>query len=134
MNMSVTEFVVPPAIVGRSRSVWREIIDTSFCAVAPGEEAEALYVMPDPLMFIHRLRINTLALGARLPTMHSLREFVEASGLISYGPSWVDQWRRAADSGTACRRRREPRPADPHCQGATKLPQRRYSCLPATPV
>ena len=28
MNMSVTEFVVPPAIVGRSRSVWREIIDT----------------------------------------------------------------------------------------------------------
>ena len=28
MNMSVTEFVVPPAIVGRNRSVWREIIDT----------------------------------------------------------------------------------------------------------
>jgi hypothetical protein len=28
MNMSVTQFVVPPAIVGRSRSVWREIIDT----------------------------------------------------------------------------------------------------------
>ena len=28
MNMSVTEFVVPPAIVGRDRSVWREIIDT----------------------------------------------------------------------------------------------------------
>ena len=27
MNMSVTEFVVPPAIVGRNRSVWREIID-----------------------------------------------------------------------------------------------------------
>jgi ABC-type uncharacterized transport system substrate-binding protein len=38
-----------------------------------------------------------LALGARLPTMHSLREYVEASGLISYGPSWSDQWRRAAD-------------------------------------
>ena len=29
--------------------------------------------------------------------MHSLREYVEASGLISYGPSWSDQWRRAAD-------------------------------------
>jgi hypothetical protein len=28
MNMSVTEFGVPPAIVGRDRSVWREIIDT----------------------------------------------------------------------------------------------------------
>jgi putative ABC transport system substrate-binding protein len=61
------------------------------------DHAQALYIMPDPVLFTHRLRINTLALGARLPTMHSLREFVEASGLISYGPSWLDQWRRAAD-------------------------------------
>jgi putative ABC transport system substrate-binding protein len=59
--------------------------------------AEALYVMPDPLLFANRLRINTLALGARLPTMHEVREYVEASGLISYGPNWLDQWRRAAD-------------------------------------
>jgi putative tryptophan/tyrosine transport system substrate-binding protein len=59
--------------------------------------AEALYVMPDPVLFTNRLRINTLALGARLPTIHSLREFVEASGLICYGPNWADQWRRAAD-------------------------------------
>jgi putative ABC transport system substrate-binding protein len=59
--------------------------------------AEALHILPDPLLFAHRLRINTLALGARLPTMHSFREYVEASGLISYGPNWPDQWRRAAD-------------------------------------
>ena len=59
--------------------------------------AEALYILPDPLLFTHRLRINTLALGARLPTMHLLREYVEASGLMSYGPNWSDQWRRAAD-------------------------------------
>src|SRR6516225_6204296 len=59
--------------------------------------AEALYILPDPLLFTHRLRINTLALGARLPTIHSLREYVEASGLISYGANWPDQWRRAAD-------------------------------------
>ena len=59
--------------------------------------AEALYILPDPLLFTHRLRINTLALGARLPTIHSLREYVEASGLMSYGPNWSDQWRRAAD-------------------------------------
>jgi putative tryptophan/tyrosine transport system substrate-binding protein len=59
--------------------------------------AQALYVLPDPLLFANRLRINTLALGARLPTMHGLREYVEASGLVSYGPSWLDQWRRAAD-------------------------------------
>ena len=59
--------------------------------------AEALYILADPLLFTHRLRINTLALGLRLPTMHSLREYVEASGLISYGPNWPDLWRRAAD-------------------------------------
>jgi putative ABC transport system substrate-binding protein len=59
--------------------------------------AEALYVLPDPVLFANRLRINTLALGARLPTMHGVREYVEASGLLSYGPNWPDQWRRAAD-------------------------------------
>ena len=59
--------------------------------------ADALYIMPDPLLFTNRLRINTLALGARLPTIHSLREYVEASGLISYGANWPHQWRRAAD-------------------------------------
>src|SRR5262249_3936764 len=58
---------------------------------------QALYVMNDPLLFTHRLRINTLALGARLPTMNQVREYVEASGLISYGPNWPDQFRRAAD-------------------------------------
>jgi putative ABC transport system substrate-binding protein len=53
--------------------------------------------LADPLLFTHRLRINTLALGVRLPTMYTLREYVEASGLISYGPNWSDLWRRAAD-------------------------------------
>jgi ABC-type uncharacterized transport system substrate-binding protein len=38
-----------------------------------------------------------LALTARLPTMHGVRELVEAGGLISYGPHWPDMWRRAAD-------------------------------------
>jgi putative ABC transport system substrate-binding protein len=61
------------------------------------DRAEALYVLPSPVLFANRLRINTLALGARLPTMHITREYVEASGLISYGPNWMNQWRRAAD-------------------------------------
>jgi putative ABC transport system substrate-binding protein len=59
--------------------------------------AEALYVVSDPLMTIHRLRINTLALGARIPTMHALREYVEAAGLMSYGPNFPDLFRRAAE-------------------------------------
>ena len=59
--------------------------------------ADALYVLPDPLLFANRIRINTLALGARLPTLHALREYVQAGGLTSYGTNWPDQWRRAAD-------------------------------------
>ena len=43
------------------------------------------------------MRINTLALGARLPTMGSFREFVETGGLMSYGPNYPDLFRRAAD-------------------------------------
>jgi putative ABC transport system substrate-binding protein len=59
--------------------------------------AEALYVVLDPLMGTHRIRINTLALAARLPTMHTFREGVEAGGLMSYGANFPDMFRRAAD-------------------------------------
>src|SRR6478752_163643 len=59
--------------------------------------ADALYVCIDPLVHSHRIRINTLALAARLPTMHGSREPVEAAGLMSYGPNHPDLWRRAAD-------------------------------------
>jgi putative ABC transport system substrate-binding protein len=59
--------------------------------------ADALYVCADPLMSTNRIRINTLALGARLPTMHGFREYVESAGLMSYGPNLPDGFRRAAD-------------------------------------
>jgi putative ABC transport system substrate-binding protein len=59
--------------------------------------ADALYVASDPLLNSNRVRINTLALGARLPTMHGFREYVEAGGLMSYGPSLPNQFRRAGD-------------------------------------
>jgi putative ABC transport system substrate-binding protein len=59
--------------------------------------ADALYVCIDPLMTTSRIRINTLSLGARLPTMHGLREYVESGGLMSYGPNFPDLYRRAAD-------------------------------------
>jgi len=38
----------------------------------------------------NKIRINTLALGARLPTMHGFREYVEAAGLMSYGANLPD--------------------------------------------
>jgi putative tryptophan/tyrosine transport system substrate-binding protein len=59
--------------------------------------ADALYVISEPLMNTNRVRINTLALGARLPTMHGFREYVEAGALMSYGTSISGQYRQAAD-------------------------------------
>jgi putative ABC transport system substrate-binding protein len=59
--------------------------------------AGALYVCTDALANVNRLRINTLALGARLPTMHGTRDYVEAAGLMSYGPNFPDLYRRSAD-------------------------------------
>jgi len=59
--------------------------------------AEALYVVTDPLVNANRMRLNTLALDARLPTIHGYREYVETGGLMSYGANFADLWRRASD-------------------------------------
>jgi putative ABC transport system substrate-binding protein len=58
--------------------------------------ADALYVIVDPLVNTHRIRINTLAVNARLPTMANFRDYVEAGGLMSYGPNFPDLFRRVA--------------------------------------
>jgi putative tryptophan/tyrosine transport system substrate-binding protein len=70
--------------------------------IAPAFEAfegraDALLVVFDALVSTNRNRIGTLALGARLPTMHGNRETVEVGGLMSYGPNLPDLWRRAGD-------------------------------------
>ena len=70
--------------------------------IAPAFEAfrghaQALYVVADPLTGSNRVHINTLALGARLPTMHGIREYAETGGLISYGANISDLFRRAAE-------------------------------------
>ena len=61
------------------------------------DRAEALYLANEGLVDANRHRINVLALAARLPTMWTNREPVEAGGLISYGPSFADLFRRAGD-------------------------------------
>jgi putative ABC transport system substrate-binding protein len=58
--------------------------------------ADALYVLGDALLVNNQIRINTLALVARLPAMYNFREIVPAGGLMSYGPSFPDLFRRAA--------------------------------------
>jgi len=70
--------------------------------IAPAFEAlrgraDAIYVSTDPLVFTNLTRINTLALGLRLPTMLASREDVEAAGLMSYGANFPDLFRRGAD-------------------------------------
>jgi putative ABC transport system substrate-binding protein len=59
--------------------------------------ADALYVCIDTILFANRIRINTLALTARLPTMFTTREAVKAGGLVTYGPNFPELFRRSAD-------------------------------------
>ena len=59
--------------------------------------ADALYVVADPLTAANRTRIITFALSMRLPMIFNTREHVQAGGLMSYGPNFPDQFRRAAD-------------------------------------
>jgi putative ABC transport system substrate-binding protein len=70
--------------------------------IAPALESfkgsgRAVYVVADALTNTNSLRTNILAVGARLPTLHSGREQLETGGLIGYGAYGVDQYRRAAD-------------------------------------
>jgi putative tryptophan/tyrosine transport system substrate-binding protein len=58
--------------------------------------AGALTVLGNPMLFNERRRLVDLAAKNRLPTVYGLREFVDAGGLIAYGPDRADMWRRAA--------------------------------------
>ena len=58
---------------------------------------DALYIPAEPLAFTYRKRIGFLALAGHLPTMFGSSEYVDAGGLMSYGPNFPDLYRRAAD-------------------------------------
>jgi putative ABC transport system substrate-binding protein len=60
-------------------------------------KADALYVAIDQLMVANLTRILDLALGTRLPTVFSTRDFVRAGGFMSYGPNYSDLFWRSAD-------------------------------------
>jgi ABC-type uncharacterized transport system substrate-binding protein len=63
---------------------------------ATRDRADALVVLPDGLINSHRKQILDFAMASRLPGMYPYREFVDAGGLMSYAPSYVDLFRRAA--------------------------------------
>jgi ABC-type uncharacterized transport system substrate-binding protein len=60
-------------------------------------QADALYVVGDAFIQANRTRIITFSLSARLPIIIGIREFVQAGALMSYGPNFPDQFRRAAE-------------------------------------
>jgi ABC-type uncharacterized transport system substrate-binding protein len=72
-----------------------EDIASAFGALKSG--VQALYVCPDALINANHARINALALGARLPTIHPFRDYLGAQGLMSYGADNVDLFRRTGD-------------------------------------
>jgi putative tryptophan/tyrosine transport system substrate-binding protein len=80
---------------------------------------DALYVATDPLVLGNRIQTNALAKGARLPTVYGSREYVEAGGFMSYGPSWPNLFRRAAE--LADKILRGAKPADIPVEQPTKF-------------
>ncbi len=75
----------------------RRAEDFAPAVAASKGHADALYVCTGPLVNTNRASIGALANDARLPTMHSQRQYVDAGGLISYGPDIVDLFRRTGD-------------------------------------
>jgi putative ABC transport system substrate-binding protein len=69
--------------------------DGAFAAMAK-ERVEALLVVSDVIFNDQRTRLADLAAKSRVPAAYGVRESVEAGGLMSYGPSFLDLHRRAA--------------------------------------
>jgi putative tryptophan/tyrosine transport system substrate-binding protein len=65
-------------------------------AAMTSERADALIVLPSPMLFGEYRRIVSLAASSRLPAMYQAREFVDAGGLMSYGANLPDLFRRTA--------------------------------------
>jgi putative ABC transport system substrate-binding protein len=64
--------------------------------VAKAEQANAMYVLPSPTFARHRARLAELAVKHRLPGIYEDKQYVDAGGLMSYGPSFPDMFRRSA--------------------------------------
>ena len=70
-------------------------IDKAFSNMISGR-ADALLVLSTPVFAAERRRLAELAIKNRLPAVYSFREYVDAGGLMSYGPNLADLSRRAA--------------------------------------
>ena len=70
-------------------------IETAFRTAAKGR-ADAVVALSSPFLLAHRTKVADLAVKSRLPATYYSAEFVEAGGLMSYGVSFPDLYRRAA--------------------------------------
>jgi putative ABC transport system substrate-binding protein len=70
-------------------------LDGAF-STATSQRADALFIPTGQILNLHKKRVVDLVAQSRLPAMSATREFVEAGGLMSYGPSLPENWRRAA--------------------------------------
>jgi len=70
-------------------------IETAFRAASKGR-ADGLFVLGGPVLNTHRTQVLDLAVESRLPAIYNVPEYVEAGGLVTYGVSSTDLFRRAA--------------------------------------
>jgi len=120
-NVTGVSFLAGPEIAGKQLELLKEIVpaatrvaarklrvqlvildarvpadlERAFAASAEAR-AEALLVLTDSMFFGQRRAFAGLAARGRLPALYSQREFVDAGGLASYGPSIAEMFRRAA--------------------------------------
>jgi putative ABC transport system substrate-binding protein len=92
--------------------------DVAFASMAK-ERVGALLVLVDPVFNLHGTRLADLAAKSRLPAAYTNRLPVEAGGLMSYGPSFSDLWRRAA--GYVDKILKGAKPADLPAEQPTKF-------------
>jgi putative ABC transport system substrate-binding protein len=69
--------------------------ESAFAAMST-KRAGALLVLGDVMFTTHRMRLANLAVKSRVPALYGTREFVDEGGLMSYGASIADNFRRAA--------------------------------------
>jgi putative ABC transport system substrate-binding protein len=93
------------AAAARSLGLEPQVLDTRTIAdlerafdAAAGQHADALVVGSDTVMQTNQTRVVALAAAHRLPAIYTFRDFVDAGGLVSYGVSLPDLYRRAAGS------------------------------------
>ncbi len=90
-------------IVGRALGVQLQVLeargpnefDHAFAAMVK-QRAEALWVLSGAVYFLHQRQLADLAAKSRLPTTYGYREYVDAGGLLAYGPNIREFWQRAA--------------------------------------